>query len=100
MLTRQLNGVFDGSVPSRPLGRLTDVRRGPAHANPALELPRPKGRAIGSSSGWRAVLEAARWVASTETTVCLTGTSGTGREAAGSSGPRLCVRLRKYGLAT
>jgi transcriptional regulator with PAS, ATPase and Fis domain len=37
-------------------------------------------RAIGTSSGWREVLKAARRVAATDTTVCLSGESGTGKE--------------------
>jgi transcriptional regulator with PAS, ATPase and Fis domain len=80
MVTELLNDVFDGLATSRPPERLTDEVRGRAHANAPLEDPRLEGRTIGNSSGWRAVLEAARRVGSTETTVCLSGESGTGKE--------------------
>ncbi len=80
MGTERLNDFFDGLATSRPPERLTDEGHGPAHANAPREDPRLEGRAIGNSSGWRAVLEAARRVASTETTICLSGESGTGKE--------------------
>jgi transcriptional regulator with PAS, ATPase and Fis domain len=79
-VTELLSDVFDGFATSRPAERLSDERRARAHANAPLEDPRLDRRAIGNSSGWRAVLEAARRVASTETTVCLSGDSGTGKE--------------------
>jgi DNA-binding NtrC family response regulator len=79
-VTKLLSDVFDGLATSRPAERLTDEGRARAQANAPLEDPRLDGRAIGNSSGWRAVLETARRVASTETTVCLSGDSGTGKE--------------------
>ena len=83
MVTDLLNDVFDGLATSRPPERLTDERRGRAHANAPLEDPRLEGRAIGNSSGWRAVLEAARRVGSTETMSF----------AMFSSAPRLFARM-------
>src|SRR4051812_189485 len=80
MVTKLLNDVFDGLATSRPAERLTDEGRARAHVNAPLEDPRLDGRAIGNSSGWHAVLEAARRVASVGTTVCLSGESATGKE--------------------
>ena len=37
-------------------------------------------RIVGGSASWRTVLERARQVAATETTVCIHGESGTGKE--------------------
>src|SRR6185295_5178167 len=54
------------SADQRPISRVNDNR-----------VPE---RIVGTSASWRAVLERARQVAATETTVCIHGDSGTGKE--------------------
>jgi transcriptional regulator with PAS, ATPase and Fis domain len=80
MMTEILTDVFDGAAISRQPELLGDDGRDHADVNTPLEHPTLTGRAIGNSSGWREVLKAARRVAATDTTVCLSGESGTGKE--------------------
>jgi Nif-specific regulatory protein len=80
MVTETLNDVVDGAAISRQPTLFTHEGRAHANINTSLEDPRLTDNAIGNSSGWREVLKAARRVAATNTTACLYGESGSGKE--------------------
>jgi transcriptional regulator with PAS, ATPase and Fis domain len=65
-LTQKSSSMWPESADQRSISRVNDNR--------ATE------RIVGASASWRTVLERARQVAATETTVCVHGESGTGKE--------------------